>query len=307
MTHPSSAIGTVRRQALGALVAIAISATASATARADDLEWNDDWTRFQAWDYAATTVFWTQGLLVRFAGPSMNRERGTFELDERITSALSVSGTTEDVAEAVANVGYVGSVAYRLVDSTVVPGLFWGNRDVAIQMTLIDLEAFGFSAFVLWTAQLIYGRERPRYRDCPGSAPAVDCENQKDERFRAFIAGHTLITTTAAALTCVHHSHLPLYGGGAADALACGGLIGVAAAVGIARIMQQKHYATDTLLAWVIGTFSGYVLPSALHYGFDDSPPLAAKARRAPPDAVRLTVIPGVGTTTTGATFAGTF
>jgi membrane-associated phospholipid phosphatase len=37
---------------------------------------------------------------------------------------------------------------------------------------------------------------------------------------------------------------------------------------GMARLMADKHWASDVVLGWSIGTFSGYVLPSILHYGF---------------------------------------
>lgn len=273
------------------------------------VEWNDSWARFRPWEYAATGAAWTQALFVRLVGPGPNPVRGTFWLDEQITNGFSVSAAKTEAAAMFSDIGYRGSIAYRLLDSTVVPGLVWGSSDVALQMTMIDLEAFAIGAVVLWNAQLVYGRERPIYRDCPNSAPeGVDCSIQDADRDRTFIAGHTLVTTTAAALTCVHHSHLPLYGGGAADDLACAGMIGLAAAVGLSRIAAGQHYASDTLLAWGIGVVAGYIVPSALHYGFGRTPRVAATARRRPANStVRLTVVPGVETSVTGATLAGTF
>jgi membrane-associated phospholipid phosphatase len=272
------------------------------------LEWNGAWAPFRPWEYAATSAAWMQGLLVRFVGPSPNRSRATFEPDERIVSALGVSGTAYDVAGMIANIGYLSSLAYRLLDSTVVPGLLHGSSDVALQMTWIDLEAFAISALVLWNAQLLYGRERPLYRDCPSSAAkGFDCDSQADTRYRSFITGHALAAATAAGLTCVHHSHLTLYGG-VADDLACGITIGVAGAVGLGRIMMERHRPTDTLLAWGIGALAGYVVPSALHYGFGRAPnAVAATPRRTAPAAVRLAVSPGAATTMAGATLAGTF
>jgi membrane-associated phospholipid phosphatase len=85
-------------------------------------------------------------------------------------------------------------------------------------------------------------------------------------------------------------------------------MIGVAAPVGIGRIMTERHYPTDTLLAWGIGALAGYVVPSALHYGFGTTPKASAAMRRRPaPSAVRLAVVPGAGTSTAGATLAGVF
>lgn len=310
-------------RSLCALLAVGSSALVTGTARADagasaepeqpavmapEVEWNEAWARFRPWEYAATGATWAQALIVRFT-LSPNSERGTFSIDESITEAVSLSGTAFDVATQIGNVGYLSAIGYRLLDSTVVPGLVWGSGDVALQMTMIDLEAFAISTFVLWNAQLAYGRERPHYRDCPRTAPPdTNCDAEHDNRYRAFIAGHTLVASTAAGLTCVHHRHLPLYGGGLADDLACAGMIGVAAVVGFARLTAQRHYATDTLLAWGIGALAGYVVPSALHYGFGRPAVRPEAVRRRPaPDAVRLTFIPGVGSSTTGATVAGTF
>ncbi len=323
MRLSSVAISTIYGCAPPALLRLAfvICLAVTGEARADgDLEagqdspprprvaWNDDWTRFQPWEYAATGAAWTQAFLVRF-GAGVNRSRDTFSLDEHIVEGVQLHGSAGDIAGTIADIGYVGSAIYRLVDSTIVPGLVWGKSDVALQMTLIDLEAFALSAFVLWNAQLAYGRERPMYRDCPESAAqGVGCDNQDDNRYRSFIAGHTLIATTAAGLTCVHHAHLPLYGGGFADDAACAGMIGVALFVGVTRISLRKHYPTDTLLAWGIGTLAGYVVPSALHYGFGRSRERSATARRSPsPGTVRMMIVPGAGTTTTGATLAGIF
>ena len=315
----SSAIHAIRRRAPAALLALTFGVAYAGTARADggeaaafeprsspSVEWNDEWARFQPWEYVATGAAWTQALVIRFTAP-VNRSRGTFSLDDHIVDALSVSGTAKDIVSKVAEIGYVGSMAYRLLDSTVVPGLVWGNGDVALQMTLIDLEAFGLAAVVLWNAQLLYGRERPMYRDCPDPARNA-CDNPDDNRYRSFIAGHTLIATTAAALTCVHHAHLPLYGGGAADAVACGGMIGVAAAVGLGRSMLETHYPTDTLLAWGIGVLAGYVVPSALHYGFGRASRRSATEQSAARSrAVRVTLIPDLRRSSAGATIAGTF
>jgi len=71
-----------------------------------------------------------------------------------------------------------------------------------------------------------------------------------------------------AGLTCVHHQHLALYGGGFADALPCAFMITASLVDGVGRIVADKHYASDVVLGWGVGAFSGYVLPSALHYGF---------------------------------------
>jgi hypothetical protein len=71
-----------------------------------------------------------------------------------------------------------------------------------------------------------------------------------------------------AGLTCVHHQHMPLYGGGAPDALVCYGMLGATVATGVFRLMADRHYFSDILVGGLVATLAGYVLPSWLHYGF---------------------------------------
>ena len=75
-----------------------------------------------------------------------------------------------------------------------------------------------------------------------------------------------------AALTCVHHQHLPLYGGGFANLAPCLVMMGVAATTGVLRLVYDEHWASDVITGWAVGAASGYVLPSLLHYGFGAGP-----------------------------------
>ena len=85
---------------------------------------------------------------------------------------------------------------------------------------------------------------------------------------RSFFSGHTAAVTTAAALTCLHHQHLPLFGGGFADLAPCLVMMSASAAAGILRLVYDEHWATDVMTGWAVGALSGYVLPSLLHFGF---------------------------------------
>jgi hypothetical protein len=49
-------------------------------------------------------------------------------------------------------------------------------------------------------------------------------------------------------LTCVHHAHLPLYGGGVADTLACGTMIAAAVVTGVGRVVTEEHHAFDLVM-----------------------------------------------------------
>ncbi len=79
--------------------------------------------------------------------------------------------------------------------------------------------------------------------------------------------------TTVAGLTCAHHQHLPLYGGGFADLAPCLVMMGLAATTGVLRLVYDEHWASDIIVGWAAGAASGYVLPSVLHYGFGARPP----------------------------------
>jgi hypothetical protein len=62
--------------------------------------------------------------------------------------------------------------------------------------------------------------------------------------FRSFYSGHATATATTASLVCVHHQHLPLFGGGFADLVPCLIMIGVSAT----QMSHLKWIATPCLL-----------------------------------------------------------
>ena len=110
---------------------------------------------------------------------------------------------------------------------------------------------------------------------------------------------------TAAGLTCTHHGHLPLYGGGAPDMVACGVMIGAAGATGIGRLMTEKHHLSDVIVGWGMGVVAGWVLPEVLHYRNQKAPPV--EATREPPPLVRASLVPMVGPHDLGMGLGGLF
>ncbi|HEV8549343.1 MAG TPA: phosphatase PAP2 family protein, partial [Polyangiaceae bacterium] len=124
----------------------------------------------------------------------------------------------------------------------------------------------------------------------------------------SFMSGHTTIAFTGAGLICAHHQHLPLYGGGAPDLLACIAALGAATTAGAMRVAADKHYATDVLLGMGVGLFAGYGLPNLLHYGAGNGQPRSLlptfKSASAGIDAV---LAPAVGPSGGGLTLVGTF
>jgi hypothetical protein len=241
---------------------------------AKPVSWQPEWERFRWWEYAGTAGLLATGFGIRFLGPSPPQEDNVWEFEKDIAAALAIRGSASNTIGTLGDIGYLGTLVYRFVDSALIPSIYWGQPDVAWQMFMMDLESFSITATALWTSQALVGRQRPRFRDCPDEArPGTSCSDTGDNRYRSFIMGHFAVASTGASLTCVHHAHLPLYGGGAADGIACGAHITAAAIVAFSRITGEEHYVSDALLAGSLGFFAGYIVPSALHYGFGGERP----------------------------------
>jgi membrane-associated phospholipid phosphatase len=155
------------------------------------------------------------------------------------------------------------------------------SADVAGQMLMINLQSLAMTGFLSLLAEHAVARERPfvpycgadgHVRNARGQVLLNSCAGPSDNQ--SFYSGHSAITATMAGLTCAHHQHLPLYGGGVADLAPCLLMITASTTTGIARLMADKHWASDVVTGWTIGSFSGYVLPSVLHYGFGHGTPV---------------------------------
>jgi membrane-associated phospholipid phosphatase len=137
-------------------------------------------------------------------------------------------------------------------------------------MLLIDLQAYAVAGALLIGSENVFARARPSQRPCELDASYETYCGAADEK-SSFISGHTGVVATSAGLICAHHQYLHLYGNDFADALACGIGIGAALTTGIARIINDRHYATDTLAAFSVGALSGYALPVLRYYRASDS------------------------------------
>ncbi len=268
------------------------------------------WQRFQTWEYPITAATLGGALALRFAAPSPSADwRGGILFDDWIQDGTAVQGSrARQHVKTITDVFFYGSMGYRLVDSALVPSLVWQSPDVALQMSLIDLESFGLVAMTLWGSQAVFGRERPFAKRCSDPAFAADeaCAPDSTEHNRSFFAGHPAVVLTAAGLTCVHHAHLPLYGGGFADKSACGVMVGAAIVTGVGRVISEQHHASDLIVGYGVGVVAGFVLPEFWHY----------RARRSsvlqePTDAsvkpVRMTLVPQIGPRDLGVGLLGAF
>jgi membrane-associated phospholipid phosphatase len=124
-------------------------------------------------------------------------------------------------------------------------------------MLLINLQSFAIAGALSIGSEHLVARARPYTADCGADGRTRDKNGQPLYNARGgsqdnldFFSGHTAAASTMAGLTCVHHQHLPLYGGGVADLARCVGLIGASIADGLGRIIAERHYASDVTLGW---------------------------------------------------------
>lgn len=175
----------------------------------------------------------------------------------------------------------VGDFTYRFsaLAPTVIDGLMvslWLNDapDVTGQMLLINLQSYALAGAVLTGSERAFARARPSADPCV-SDPEYERFCGNDDRNNSFISGHTGVAAISAGLLCVHHQYLGLYGNPWADAAACGAGVGLALTTGIARLVNDRHYATDSLAAFGVGALGGYVLPALSFYAIrSDTPPM---------------------------------
>jgi membrane-associated phospholipid phosphatase len=265
---------------------IAAGLALTSTARADPIrvEWDEDWPRVKWWEVIGTVALtvgdtefeshaplpthaiWNRPVL--FDGWARNLLRG------RTAALQSFASTATDIAYK------VGALEPFVVDDYFGALSLARNADVAWQLALIDLQSFGIAGLLSLTAEHAVGRARPYTLSCNADGHVLDAQGHvmqtcgSSNDYRSFFSGHATSTATTAGLVCLHHQHLPLFGGGFADLAPCLVMIGVSLATGIGRLVYDEHWASDVMVGWADGILSGYVLPSLLHFGFGSGRPV---------------------------------
>ncbi len=255
----------------------------SASAQEPELRWDPQWNRVSAPEWAILTGAGITAASIRLFGPNPEPNwRGGILFDEPLYLAVAPENKTVfEIYGNASHVAFFGGIAYRLVEDLAVVGAGMESWDVAWQMLGMDLEAISIIATILWIPQLLIARERPVLMNCDHPTRVANKCDDNPERNRSFWAGHPALTTAMAGLTCVHHSKLQIYGGGAGDKIACGAMIGAAVVTGIGRLVGGYHWASDVILGYIAGT-AAWMIPTALHYGLgpgDDAETSAAALR----------------------------
>lgn len=273
---------------IAAVIAASLIAVWAGNASAADpnrVEWSPDWPRVrlaEVVDVFALTIA-SYEISARWPAPTRPNWRGPILFDNAVRNL--VRGRTyaaQATASHMADDLYKGGVlAPYIVDVFVVDLSIHQNADVALQMLLINLQSLGLTGVVTLGAEHAVARARPYTQDCGPDGVVRDSEGRPlfnhcgvSGDFQSFYSGHSAATATMAGLTCVHHQHLPLYGGGFADLAPCLLMIADSVATGMGRLISDVHYSSDVLIGWGVGALSGYVLPSLLHYGFGDGRPV---------------------------------
>jgi membrane-associated phospholipid phosphatase len=258
--------------AADSLTSGAVNADAAST-QGPRVVWNEAWPRFRM-----SEAIVTGAMLVPIAGavflyPEPNDNiHGGFLFDNAVRDALVLdSRSARTRAANLSNLPYFGGLVFPLlVDTALVTAGIHGAGDVALEMLAMNLQSFAISGAISLSFQKM-GRVRPIERGCRADP---DYASQCDDPVflnQSFASGHTAIAFTGAGLTCAHHRHLPLYGGGWPDVAICVATLAAASTTAVLRVMSDRHYASDSLLGVGVGLVSGWGLPEWLHYSAGDS------------------------------------
>lgn len=248
------------------------------------VKWSDEWPRVRAWEVAAAVALTVADIEIedRVPAPKNATWNSPIVFDGwardvfrgRTAAVQSFASTATDIMYK------AGALVPFVVDDYFAAMSVHRNAEVGLQLMVIDFQSYGIAGLVSLAAEHAVGRARPYTESCDAKGQVRDanghvlqtCGTSND--FRSFYSGHATSTATTAGLVCVHHQHLPLFGGGLADSAPCLFMMGASVATGILRLVYDEHWASDVMIGWIDGALSGYVLPSLMHFGFGSGRPI---------------------------------
>jgi membrane-associated phospholipid phosphatase len=250
--------------------------------------WDPSWRKFGVMNYVLTGVSIVGSASSSFVPDPKDPWTKRNELDEWGRRTISVPSYEDGQwAQDTSDLLLSLNMAFPLlVDSLVVSYWYRRSPEVAGQTALIAVEAMAFGSMLQGITSAGVGRERPYGRDCGTKVDSDLPECSTNVRYRSFFSGHTTLGFASAGVTCTNHAVHHLFGDPVADGIACGATLTSATAIGMLRIVSQKHYVTDVLTGAAVGTVSGLGIPWLLHYG-----PLASVTSH-PETGLRWTVVP---------------
>jgi membrane-associated phospholipid phosphatase len=284
------------------LAALLVAATTTTTTAAPapatelpELEWNESWPRFRTPEYVATGVLIVVNSIGGYIVPIPKETRwhnGILFDDAARKLVINMTHTSKFRLKVVGDYLFPGLAVMPIVlDGVIVSWLLRGSFEVAWEMSLIALQSLLTSSILNLLSKRLTARARPNVPDCIASG-RTDCEG--GGAIRSFYSGHAGLAATGAGLLCVQHEYLDLFGGGLADHLTCAAGIAGAVVVGMSRVINDAHYASDSVAGMVVGLATGVLMPVWLHYGVTTAEP-------------RLYVAPSAGEGTVAVTVGGVF
>lgn len=232
-----------------------------------EVAWDPAWTRFRTGNYVATGLFTMSAFASLAIPPSAGRWSAVSGFDSAARSTLRIgSPRYRAFARDASDLLLTLTLNHVAADALLVTWWWHGRGSVAWELAMIDAEALALNASLNGLVSALTSRERPYRAECAGPEEQWHRDCRSSKRYRSFFSGHSSTAFTAAGLVCSHHAHLPLYGGGAADTLACGASLVAAAAVATLRVSSDQHFATDVLTGAAVGTLTGLGVPWLLHY-----------------------------------------
>jgi len=252
-------------------VAIAVASMLSQAVVAAEPVWQDNWPRFQAEEVGITgSLIGTTILFTALSPDPMERWRGPILLDKPVRNLLHVRKTpARNTADTVSDVMLWSLVAWPLTDGAVA-AVQPNGLDAGGQMALISLQSLTISTFGKQVVSDFAGRRRPYGDGCDDDPDYIHNCGTPDIN-RSFYSGHTALAVTGAALVCVQHTNVEIYGG-AADQVACVTAAVAAGTVGALRIVADRHYFSDVFVGGALGLGSGLLLPRLMHYRSGPAP-----------------------------------
>ncbi|MCX5786951.1 MAG: phosphatase PAP2 family protein [Elusimicrobia bacterium] len=245
-----------------ALALLLCLAPALQAAEAQRFAWDENWPRFRTSEYVVTGLA-LAGAAADFylaSPPKSSAWKGEILFDKGARNTLMArSEAGQKRASTISDLLTYPLIGYSMLDGPITAGWVGGNKDTAIQLSLITAETFAVNEVLNLTVSSLVRRSRPEGDVCaPGSKYDPHCA-------RSFWSGHTANVFAAASLVCAEHGALELYGG-KADAVACGTSLAAASAVGVLRIVANDHHASDVIVGAAIGAATGYLMPNLLHF-----------------------------------------
>lgn len=273
-----------------AIMQVSSAAQAQQQAQQERLQWNEDWPRFRDVGYwlISGSVASALAVTIFVEYPENPRWQGGILFDDAVRTGIRVRDPDRrNFIRRASDITLFTSILHvGIVDSLIVP-LAERSPDVALQLTLMNMQAFSLNTLFATLLFKAVARERPLVEDCR-KKEGYDDPLCGSGQYVSFPSSHTSTAFTAAGLSCVHHQYLPIYGG-SWDGVACATALTTAFATGLFRVVGDRHYATDVVFGAAVGFSLGYIYPWLFHYSYgpDD------RDTSAPKSAVQWTIIPG--------------